>query len=65
MKYLERNECYDALAELAELLGSETIINEVNCYFSSDDVSGFVQSLASDYDVSPSVLQDDCESEED
>lgn len=50
-KYLERNECVDVLAELTELLGSETIINEINCYFSSDDVSGFVQSLAKNYDV--------------
>lgn len=64
MKYLQRGECCDALDELVELLGCETIINEINSYFSSDDVSGFVQSLASDYEVKLSVLQDE-ENEED
>lgn len=64
MKYLERNECYEAVEQLRTLLGDETVINYINDYFSSDEVSGFVQSLANDYDINLSVVDDEEEEDE-
>ena len=48
---MNRNECYETMEQLREILGDETIINEINNYFSSDDVSGFLESIMTDWGI--------------
>lgn len=46
-----REQCVEAIEELREMVGDEVIINEINNYFSADEVSDFVDSLRTDYEL--------------
>ena len=48
---MDRAECYETMEQLREILGDETIINEINCYFSADIVSGFLESIMTDWNI--------------
>ena len=37
--------------ELIEILGAETVLNEIQKYFSSDDINDFCESVSKDYDL--------------
>jgi len=63
MKIL-RNECAEALNEICELIGTQKVVDELNCYFSSDEVSDFLESLNSDYDLGLHYWDEEEEDEE-
>lgn len=50
-RHLDRGECQELLDQVVEILGKDTVIDEINSYFSTDDVEGFLRSLCSDYDI--------------
>lgn len=50
-KYLDRGECQELLEQIVSLLGAETVVNEINCKFSSDDVAWFIGEIDSEYEL--------------
>lgn len=55
LRHLDRGECQELLDQVVEILGQETVINEINSYFSTDVVEEFLRSLCSDYEI-----EDEC-----
>lgn len=47
----DRMDVEDALAEIVEMLGAETVLDNMEQYFSSDDVLDFCKSVCTDYDI--------------
>ena len=44
-------EAWEKFRDLCDRLGSDTILTEVENYFSSDELNDFCESVARDYDV--------------
>lgn len=49
--FLSRAECQELLEQIVEMLGAETVVDEINTQFSSDDVSWFIEELDKDYEL--------------
>lgn len=44
-------EYWEKFERLREILGDETVLQEVSMYFTSDQIDEFCDSVANDYDV--------------
>lgn len=42
---------YEDLMDLADIMGSDIVLEEVGRYFSDDDLEGFIKSFKTDYGI--------------